>query len=181
MHSNNTQLQDRILWFDGDSTLKSDKVLQFIQLGNETEGLFVDQISDEIKQFNKLVPRDQQINVKENVRDFDTSWNIPQEYKDLDLVDYFIDKLYASDIYKYTIDFDNRAQRVSDELSLYKKLNLENVLRTIIYIINTLDSRKVVWGVGRGSSVSSYLLYLIGVHDVDSVLYELDITDFLRI
>ena len=108
------------------------------------------------------------------------NWNIPQDYKELDLVDYLIDKLYASDVDKFTVDFDNRAQRVSTELALYKKLNLENVLRTIIYIINTLESRKVVWGVGRGSSVSSYLLYLIGVHDVDSVAYDLDITDFLR-
>jgi len=168
------------LWFDGDSTLASDNVMQFVQLGNSTEGLCVDNITDEIKQFNKLVSSKEQIKIKEGVRTFDLNWNIPQEYKDLDLVDYLVDKLYASDIDKYTVDFDNRAQRVSTELALYKKLNLENVLRTIIYIINTLESRKVVWGVGRGSSVSSYLLYLIGVHDVDSVAYDLDITDFLR-
>jgi len=178
---NNTKLQDRTLWYDGDSTLKSDKVLQFVQLGNDTEGLFVDQLTDDIKQFNKLVSTKDQIKIKEQVRDLDTEWNIPQEYKDLDLVDYLIDKLYASEIDKFTIDFDNRAQRIATELQLYKELNLENVLRTIIYIINTLDSKKVVWGVGRGSSVSSYILYLIDVHDVDSVLYELDVKDFLRI
>lgn len=180
-HLNKTELKDRTLWFDGDSTLESDKVLQFVQLGNDTEGLFVDQLTDDINQFNKLVSSKEQIKIKESVRDLDTQWNIPQEYKDLDLVDYLVDRLYDTYTPHYSIEFDKRAQRISSELRLYEELNLENVLRTIIYIINTLDSKKVVWGVGRGSSVSSYILYLIGVHDVDSVLYELDVKDFLRI
>jgi DNA polymerase III alpha subunit len=37
-----------------------------------------------------------------------------------------------------------------------------------------------VWGIGRGSSVSSYVLYVLGVHDVDSYAYDLDIGDFLH-
>ena len=70
--------------------------------------------------------------------------------------------------------------RVNDELTLYKKLDLLPVLRTIIFVINTLRENSVVWGVGRGSSVSSYVLYLIGAHDVDSIKYDLDVNEFLR-
>ncbi len=73
-----------------------------------------------------------------------------------------------------------RWHRVQAELIMYKELQLLPVLRAIIYVINTLQDKNIVWGVGRGSSVSSYVLYLIGVHDVDSVKYDLDFTDFLR-
>jgi DNA polymerase III alpha subunit len=38
----------------------------------------------------------------------------------------------------------------------------------------------VLWGVGRGSSVASYCLYILGVHKVDSIKYELDIHEFLK-
>ena len=50
----------------------------------------------------------------------------------------------------------------------------------LIYLIDLMRTNNIVWGVGRGSSVSSYILYLIGVHKVNSILYKLDINDFLR-
>jgi DNA polymerase III alpha subunit len=49
-----------------------------------------------------------------------------------------------------------------------------------IYIIDPLRKNNSVWGVGRGSSVASYVLYLIGVHKIDSLFFDLDIEDFLR-
>ena len=39
---------------------------------------------------------------------------------------------------------------------------------------------KFIWGVGRGSSVSSYILYLIGVHRVNSLKFGFDIKDYLK-
>ena len=65
-------------------------------------------------------------------------------------------------------------------MELYQKLGLIDILRTLIFVINTLIENNIVWGVGRGSSVSSYVLYLIGVHDVDSFQYGLNIEEFLR-
>ena len=55
-----------------------------------------------------------------------------------------------------------------------------NVLKFLVYLIDIMRSNNIVWGVGRGSSVSSYVLYLLGVHKVDSIKYGLDITDFLK-
>jgi len=66
------------------------------------------------------------------------------------------------------------------ELAEYKARNLFPVLQLLIYIIDTMRKNNLVWGVGRGSSVSSYLLYLIGVHKVDSVKYNLNIKEFLK-
>jgi DNA polymerase III alpha subunit len=48
------------------------------------------------------------------------------------------------------------------------------------YIVDTLRKNQIVWGVGRGSSVASYALYLIGVHKIDSVKYDLPIGEFFK-
>ncbi len=71
-------------------------------------------------------------------------------------------------------------QRLIDELQLYKSHNMIPVLLTIKYIVDTLRKNNIVWGVGRGSSVASYVLFLIGVHKVDSVKYKLPINEFFK-
>ena len=43
-----------------------------------------------------------------------------------------------------------------------------------------MRDNQVIWGVGRGSSVASYVLYLIGIHKIDSMYYDLPINEFLR-
>jgi DNA polymerase III alpha subunit len=48
------------------------------------------------------------------------------------------------------------------------------------YLVDAMRENKIVWGVGRGSSVASYVLYLIGVHRIDSIKYDLDIKEFLK-
>ena len=70
--------------------------------------------------------------------------------------------------------------RVSQELELYIKNNMYDVLHVMKYIVDTLRANNIVWGVGRGSSVASYVLYLIGVHKVDSIKYNLPIEEFFK-
>jgi DNA polymerase-3 subunit alpha len=70
--------------------------------------------------------------------------------------------------------------RVEYEMQLYKEFGLQNVLKVLKYIIDLMRKNNIVWGVGRGSSVSSYVLFLMGVHKVDSMKYNLDIKDFLK-
>jgi DNA polymerase III alpha subunit len=48
------------------------------------------------------------------------------------------------------------------------------------YVVDTLRNNQVVWGVGRGSSVASYVLFIIGVHKIDSVKYKLPINEFFK-
>jgi len=174
----NIQLNDRLLWADGDSSFPTSAILPVIQTGMKTDGMFVEELTNDIKQFNSLVDPKSQITIKTDVADPDFNWNIPDEAKKLDLAAYLVEMLDKEDSNMF--DSDERITRVVKEFSLYKKHGLLDVLRVIIYVINTLSDEGVVWGVGRGSSVSSYVLYLIGVHDVDSVKYGLDVEDFLR-
>jgi len=70
--------------------------------------------------------------------------------------------------------------RVSLELELYIKHGIYDVLHVMKYIVDTLRANNIVWGVGRGSSVASYVVFLIGVHKIDSIKYNLPIDEFFK-
>ena len=105
--------------------------------------------------------------VIENNTDF---W-LPDYYRELDVHKYITDLCPDSDLAR---------ARVASELQMFTARNLTDILRLLIHIVTILRKNNVVWGVGRGSSVASYCLYLLGVHRVDSIKYELDIKEFLK-
>lgn len=184
-----TKLSDRTLYFDGTSEVNSNHIIDLLLAGKSIDGLFVDKITPEINQYNKIAKPDKQIKIKQSsLFQPDFSWNIPEEYKTLNVEHYILERLNEECDRRNFVLTDTqvdpnmlkRTKRVSIEMQLYKKMGLFDVLRAMIYVINTLHAQNIVWGVGRGSCVSSYILYLIGVHDVDSVHYDLDISDFLR-
>jgi DNA polymerase III alpha subunit len=96
-------------------------------------------------------------------------WFIPQEYKDMDIEEFLINQCPKENY-----------NRLIEELELYRNNQMIPVLKTMKYIIDTLRKHNIVWGVGRGSSVASYALFLIGVHKVDSVKYNLPIEEFFK-
>ena len=97
-------------------------------------------------------------------------WHMPEEYRQLDVAKYILDRCKS----------DAELQRVGDELLLYMERDLFDLLRYLVYLVDTMRANNVIWGVGRGSSVASYVLYLIGIHRVDSMYYDLDVREFLR-
>lgn len=104
-------------------------------------------------------------------------FNIPQHYKELDVEEYIVKLIPHTEDQTDKLAYLNR---VEEELALYKARNLYPVLQTLIYIVDTMRKNNIVWGVGRGSSVASYCLYLIGVHKIDSIKYNLNIREFLK-
>lgn len=97
-------------------------------------------------------------------------WNLPDNYKDLDIEQYLLDKCST----------DGEHQRVLMELKLFRDRNHYDLLRFLVYFMDVVRSNNIVYGVGRGSSVASYCLYLIGVHRVNSLKFNLDIKEFLK-
>ena len=63
---------------------------------------------------------------------------------------------------------------------MFEKKKFINVLQFLIYFVDTLRAKNVVWGVGRGSSVASFCLFLIGIHKINPLQYDLNIAEFLR-
>jgi len=97
-------------------------------------------------------------------------WFMPREYQDLDIAQYVLDLCTTQE----------QLQRVGQELLLYQEHDLFDLLKYMKYLVDTMRDNQVIWGVGRGSSVASYVLFLLGVHRIDSMYYDLDPHEFLR-
>lgn len=99
-----------------------------------------------------------------------SNWFMPEEYLDFPIHQWLLDQCST----------DEQKQRVEEELLLFIQHNVFDVLFYLKYLVDTMRENNIVWGVGRGSSVASYILYLIGVHKIDSIKYNLDIKEFLK-
>ena len=102
----------------------------------------------------------------------DITWNMPDEYKTLDIRNVIRDKHPGLTPAQW--------QRVELELGEFEQRGLIDLLRFLCYFVTMLRSNNVIYGVGRGSSIASYVLYLIGIHRIDSYKFNLDIKEFLK-
>jgi DNA polymerase III alpha subunit len=102
--------------------------------------------------------------------DMTDAWRMPDAYRDLDIDLWFAERVSTVE----------QAERVANELALYRSGGLYPLLRFLIYLVDLMREQRIVWGVGRGSSVASYCLFLIGIHKIDSMRYNLDIKEFLK-
>ena len=121
---------------------------------------------------NKLIPY-APINLTQEVfdRDLQSTWFMPEEYQNLDIEAW---------VREQTPPWDPESTRVEEELAAFRERNMIDLLCWMKYFVDTCRANNVVWGVGRGSSVPSYVLYLIGVHKINSLKYNLDWREFLR-
>jgi DNA polymerase III alpha subunit len=174
------ELIDHLLWPDGTVQVTPEKLIDFtfkLAAKGKTDCLSVTELTPEINQFNSF--GEHQLTVKESVDPeiFPPEWILPEHYKYLDIDEYLlglVDRIEKDDLY------EKRVERLSSEIWLFKEQKLDDVLRVLIYVVDTMKEQNVIWGVGRGSSCSSYLLFLLGLHEVDAVRYSIEITDFLR-
>lgn len=98
------------------------------------------------------------------------NWYIPEEYKTLDIAKFVLDCCKT----------DEELQRVGDELIKFQERSMFPLLRYCKYLVDTMRRHNIVWGVGRGSSVASYVLFLIGIHRINSLHYDISIDEFLK-
>ena len=139
--------------------------------------------SDDVEKFNEHAKENGSLQLKRYIpldvdqKTFDnvcqSEWFMPDRYKELNVYEYVLSKAD-------TPCPEHIQQRIWEELDEYQKRDMHNLLRYMIYLVDFMREENIVWGVGRGSSVASYVLYLIGVHKVDSIQYGLDYKEFLR-
>jgi len=133
-----------------------------------------------INQFNKHIDElglTEVFNLKKNYKtleEFDLSqqsiWLMPDQYKNLDI----------AELIKNKCSTQQELERFYFEFEKFKKANLISLLQYLVFLVEILRSNNIIWGVGRGSSVASFILYKIGVHKIDPLKYHLDFTDFLK-
>lgn len=115
-------------------------------------------------------PYNQETSVPEFHARQQMAWHMPDEYKNLDIAQYILN----------LCNNEAELQRCGAELLLYQERDLFNLLQYLKYLVDVMTANSIIWGVGRGSSVSSYVLYKLGVHRIDSMFYNLDVHEFLR-
>ena len=107
--------------------------------------------------------------VEQYDRTMQCDWFMPEEYKSMDIIEHVM----------LTCPKEN-LERTAEELEAFEERNMLDLLRWLKYFVDTCTTENILWGLGRGSSVASYVLFLLGVHNIDSVKYNLDWREFLR-
>lgn len=146
---------------------------------NSLHQVFVEKSDDTIKfneyanlfNYKKLnIYKSQNLNKTELDSIFQSNYLFPVEYQNIDITKFILDKCKT----------DTERNRAMEELEYYKQKNLFPILAFMIYLVDTLRQNNIVWGVGRGSSVSSFVLYLIGINRINPIKYNLNWQEFLR-
>jgi DNA polymerase III alpha subunit len=144
-----------------------ENVLVHPKLDLETAALILEDVPKFIE-YNELVEQ------QETIEQFDhrcqSTWHMPDQYKQLDIAKHVLELCST----------DAELQRVGEELLLFQERNLFDLLRYLKYLVDVMRENRLIWGVGRGSSLASYVLYLLGVHRINSMFYDLDPQEFLR-
>ncbi len=174
-------LKGRVIDEYGNTTFNMQGVIDLLMKGGEVPGIQVLE-EDAFLNFNQLCrefdhPEDQvafyqppQVPVETWDAERQTRWFIPEPFVSLNVLDWLVERCTT----------EEQGIRILEEWKLFEEKGMENVLRFMIYMVDHLRSNDILWGVGRGSSVASYALYLIGVHRIDSMRFGLDYREFLK-
>lgn len=133
------------------------------QYNSAIDSLYLD--SPKLRQFEEIA-----VDPIEWHRTNQNTWFMSDEYKNLDIAKWLLEQCRN----------ETELQRTGAELLMYVDRDLLDLLRYLKYFVDTLRANNIVWGVGRGSSVASFVLYLIGVHKINSITYNLDVEEFIR-
>lgn len=125
----------------------------------------------ELENLPKLILyQDPKVSLTEFDKEKQDKWWMPEKYHTLDIAKWVLDQCSNED----------ELQRAGDELLKYDERKMFTLLQYLKYLVDTMRQHNIVWGVGRGSSVASFVLYLIGIHRINSLYYDLDINEFLK-
>jgi len=129
---------------------------------------------DDILQLETTPKLVKYIDPKTSVEDFDnnnqSNWHLPIEYLNMDIAKYVLDKCNT----------EAELQRAGEELIKFQERGMFILLKYLKYLVDTMRSNNIVWGVGRGSSVASFVLFLLEIHRINSLYYDLSIDEFLK-
>lgn len=161
----------------GRVVMTADGLADLIIEGNNIDGILAEDC-DETQKYNQFSDKKLKLYINsiadQSSIEYDSeatnNWKTPREYKEIDLESWLLARC----------DTSVAKTRVQKELNMYEERDLFPLLRHLIFLIDHFRKNNIIWGVGRGSSVASYVLYLIGIHKIDSIKYNLDINEFLR-
>lgn len=170
-----TEFPDYTLWYDGVVEIAPWQLPKFLIAGGKLSDISLTATTPDINDMIASLP----VNVdppeigKRKLRELSLAWTIPQEYKSIDVVQ-LVESLIETE------SEEKRRERLAVELGLYIEYGMTDVLRCVVWIIDQFREKGIVWGVGRGSSSASYILFRLGLHCVDSVKYDIPVDEFFH-
>lgn len=174
-----TCLKNRVLWYDGAVETSPDQACELFLRGVDPSKIIVNSIDEDVKLYNAIEEIPLSVE-KESIAPLDFSWVIPERYKSLSVHDVIIDRLY---IFVKNVEESeqlNYVNRVERELKEINRRHLHDLFKTLIYVVDQLREKNIVWGVGRGSSCASLCLFLLGVHLIDPVKFDIPMEEFFH-
>lgn len=178
-----TELADRVLRFDGISVIGPEQLELFLLKGLRPSQLQVTELTSGIDRFNRNVQPNEQIKAfDEYPITLDLTWVLPEEYLSLD-VEAHVMKIFEQRLasLKYTDgQIESAIIRIAEELAEYQQRGLNDLLRVMIYVLDKFHEANQVWGVGRGSSCASFILFLLGLHVVDVIKFNVSLEEFFH-
>ena len=168
----------------GQVSFTTQEVIDSIYAGSQDVINMIDDVQ-EIDQHNQhcdalnVMPIEPQHKIHTDATQFHhtnaSNWHMPDNYKNLDIMQWLTEKLV-----ELRLTDSRYVDTLSNELQEYQQRNMMDLLKFLKYMMDTCQEHDIVTGVGRGSSVASLVLYLLGVHAIDPIKYNLDYTEFLR-
>lgn len=169
-------LGDRVIDDSGNVVYFIDSLIELLYNGEIPSEILYPKENQDVVLFNKLsyenfddIYYSMPVNVK-STEERKNDWFYPNKYDEIDLYNYFLNLCSRND----------ERERVVMEIQLYQTKGFEKFLRFCIFLADKIKENNWAVGCGRGSSCCSYLLYLIKLHLVDSIKYNLDIKEFLK-
>ena len=171
------ELENRTILNDGTVICSESAAINILYLGRDLKNVIIAN-EDIVTQYNRATSLldqsfEQLISSTEGIFencDWYSSWFTPEPWADLNVEEYCL--------VKCTTDYQRN--QVMYEMKLFEERKMLPVLKHLIWMVDHFRKHKIVWGVGRGSAVSSYVLFLIGINRIDPLKYNLDVREFLR-
>ncbi len=153
-----------------DAIYRDEDVSSFLGFGQDIDQYNkLCKFNDKMEHIIKLAPQLSHTSEEEHDRRLST-WFIPEAYQTMDVWAVLAERCKTPD----------ETVRLTQEKVEYESRGLNPVLRLMLYLVDQFRENNVVWGVGRGSSVASFALYLIGITKINPMKYGLDINEFLK-
>lgn len=170
-------LGDRQLLDDGTVILRERAAVEALYAGRDITAAYLEP-SDDVAQHNHTVRMldsslDQLLTAEGprlESQDWYHAWLTPEPYASIDMTEFCVSRCSS----------EAELERACEELLLFAERDMLPVLRHLVWMADDLRERGVFWGVGRGSSVSSFVLYLIGINRINPLRFDLDIREFLK-
>lgn len=175
-----TDLSDYTLWYDGVIQVDPQNLEGLFLKNIDPSRIAVTEVTPDIVKYNRLAK--DKILTKEEIdaEKISFDWKIPPEYLALNVEERVWQAYSVKRPRTSQADDFARTERIARELREYTTRGLLDVLKVLIYTIDMFKQHNVVWGVGRGSSCASYILFLLEVHSVDPIKYDIPLEEFFK-